>query len=94
MAEAPPRERAALARSAITMKMAGPKKSAKFGLLRRGEYIGVSVVLNSLTKFGKLAVGKHVVSARQRHAGDQLFPLTVALSGLHPISKVSVDYLP
>ena len=47
MAEAPPRERAALARSAISMKMNGPKKSAKFGLMRRGEYIGVSVVLNT-----------------------------------------------
>ena len=63
MAEAPPRERAAIARTAITMRMDGLKKSAKFGLLRRGEYIGVSVVHNSLTKFAKLAVGKHVVSA-------------------------------
>ena len=37
MAEAPPRERAALARSAIEMNMDGPKKSAKFALLRKGE---------------------------------------------------------
>ena len=94
MAEAPPRERAVLARSAITMKMDGPKKSAKLGLLRRGEYIGVSVVYNSLTKFAKLAVGKHVVSAKQRHSGDLMFPLIVALSNLAPISKVSVDLLP
>ena len=36
MAEAPPRERAALARTAIKMQMHGPKKTAKFGLLRRG----------------------------------------------------------
>ena len=64
MAEAPPRERAALARSAITMKMEGQKRSAKFGLLRRGEYIGVSVVHNTLTKFAKLAVGKHVITAK------------------------------
>ena len=64
MAEAPARERAALARTAITMKMHGPKKSAKFGLLRSGEYVGVSVVHNSLTKFAKLAVGKHVITAR------------------------------
>ena len=36
MAEAPPRERAALARTAIKMQMHGPKKTAKFGLLRKG----------------------------------------------------------
>ena len=64
MNEAPPRERAALARSAITMQMNGPKKSAKFGLLRRGEYIGVSVLLNTHSKFAKLAVGKNVVTAK------------------------------
>ena len=69
-------------------------RSANFGLLRRGEYIGVSVVHNSLTKFAKLAVGKHVISAKQRHSGYQLFPLTVAINGLHPLSKVWVDYLP
>ena len=94
MADAPPRDRAAIARTMITMKMDGPKKGAKFGLLRNGEYISVSVVHNSLTKFGKLAVGKHVVSARQRHSGDQLFPLTIAINGLAPISKVEVNYLP
>ena len=93
MNEAPPfRERAALARSAITMSMHGPKKSAKFGLMRRGNYIGVSVVHNTLTKFAKLAVGKHVVSTKQRHTRDQLFPLTIAISGLYPLSKVTVDY--
>ena len=53
MNEAPARERADLARSAITMRMDGPKKSAKFGLLRKGDYIGVSVVHNTLTKFNK-----------------------------------------
>ena len=37
MAEAPPRERAALARSAIETNMDGLKKSAKFILLRKGE---------------------------------------------------------
>ena len=36
MAVAPPRERAALARSAITMSMNGLKKRANFGLLRNG----------------------------------------------------------
>ena len=74
--------------------MDGPKKSAKFGLMRKGDYIGVSVVHNTLTKFAKLAVGKHVVTAKQRHTGDQLFPLIVALSGLYPLSKVEVDYEP
>ena len=64
MAEAPPRERAALARSAISLKMNGPKKSAKFGLMLKGEYIGVSVALNTQTKFAKLAVGKQVVTAK------------------------------
>ena len=67
--EAPPRERAVLARTGIVMKMDGPKKSAKFGLLLKGKYVGVTVVLNTLTKFSKLAVGKHVVNARQRHTG-------------------------
>ena len=65
LTEAPARERAALARTAISMKMDGPKKQAKFGLLRKGEYIGVSVVLNMKTMFAKLSVGKHVVSAKQ-----------------------------
>ena len=64
MNEAPLRERSALARSAISMKMHGPKKSAKFGIMRKGDYIGVTVVLNTLTKFAKLAVGKHVVSVK------------------------------
>ena len=66
MAEAPPRERAALARSAISLNMVGAKKSAKFGLLRKGEYIGVSALLNLNTKFAKLSVGKHVVTAKKR----------------------------
>ena len=54
MTEAPPRERAALARTAITMKTDGPKKSVRFGLMRKGEYIGVSAVYNTHTKFAKL----------------------------------------
>ena len=89
MAEAPPRVRAALARSAISMKMDGPKKSAKFGLLRNGEYIGVSVVLNLNTKFAKLAVGKHVVTAKQRNnSQDPLLPLSISLGDLAPLTKV------
>ena len=95
MGEAPPRERAALARSAITFQMDGLKKSAKFGFLRRGQYIGASVVLNMQTKFAKLQVGKHVVTANQRkNPGDSLFPLAIALSGLSPLSKIWVNYEP
>ena len=62
--------------------------------MRRGEYIGVSVLFNQLTKFGKLSVGKHVVSAKQRSSGESIFPLAIALSGLHPLTKVWVDYEP
>ena len=94
MAEAPPRERAALARSAIFMNMNGPKKSAKFGLMLKGEYIGVSVVLNTQSKFAKLAVGKHVVTAKQRHSGDKIFPLAVAVRDKAPLEKIQVDYEP
>ena len=63
--------------------------------MRNGEYIGVYVVLNTHTKFAKLQVGKHVVSARQQQSSQvELFPLVIGLSGLSPISKVSVDYEP
>ena len=74
--------------------MDGPKKSANFCLLRKGENIAVSVTFNTHTKFVKLAVGKHVVTAKQRKPGDQLFPLTVAPGSLQSISKVTVYYLP
>ena len=95
MPEAPPRERAALARTAIQMRMDGLIKSAKFGLLLTGKYIGVSIVLNMHTKFAKLSVGKHVVSAKQsKNLQEQLLPLAIALSGLLPLTKVWVDYLP
>ena len=46
MEKAPERERAELARSGITMQMDGKNKTAKFALLRKGEYIGVSVLFN------------------------------------------------
>ena len=73
--------------------MDGPKKSAKFGLLRNGEYIGVSVVLNLNTKFAKLAVGKHVVTAKQRNnSQDPLLPLSISLGDLAPLTKVQIDY--
>ena len=58
----------------------------------KGEYIGVSVVMNTQTKFCKLAVGKQVVTAKQRRSGDNIFPLVVAVSGKAPLTKVQVDY--
>ena len=54
MEEAPPRERADLARSTVKMQMDGPKKSVKFGFLLKGVYIGASAILNMHTKFAKL----------------------------------------
>ena len=48
-----------------------------------------------LTKFVKLSVGKYVVSSNWRNSSkDLIFPLAVALSGLHPITKIWVDYEP
>ena len=47
-----------------------------------------------MTKFGKLSVGKHVVSVKQRSPGEPIFPLAIALSGLYPLTKVWVDYEP
>ena len=88
MEEAPPRERAALARTAITTSMNGPKKMIKFGFLLKGVFITASAILNQHTKFAKLQVGKHFVSAKQRHAQDYVFPLTISLNGLGPLSKV------
>ena len=60
----------------------------------RGKYIGASAVLNKHTKFAKLQVGKHVVSARKQSSQDPLLPLAIALSGLGSLSKVWVDFLP
>ena len=62
--------------------------------MRRGEYVSVSVLFNMMTKFGKLQVGKHVITAKQRNPGDLIFPLAIALSSLHPLTKVWVDYEP
>lgn len=47
-----------------------------------------------VTKFSKLTVGKHVVCANKRNSEVSLFPLAIALSSLHPLTKVWVDYLP
>ena len=54
----------------------------------------MAIIFNSITKFSKLQVGKHVVSANQWHSKEPLFPLVVALSGILPLTKVWVDYLP
>ena len=55
----------------------------------------MSVVLNTQTKFAKLAVGKQVVTSKQRHGSqEQLFPLIIGISGKVPLSKVEVDYEP
>ena len=35
-----------------------------------------------------------MICSKQRHGKDPLFPLAVALTGLSPLTKVSVDYLP
>ena len=63
--------------------------------MRKGEYIGVSAVLNTHSKFAKLAVGKNVVTAKQRYSSqDPLLPLVIAVNGLAPLTKVEVDYKP
>ena len=50
-------------------------------------------MFNRHTKFSKLAVGKNVVTAKQRQGSqEQLYPLIIALSDLPPLSKVQVDY--
>ena len=56
--EVPAREREPLARSTTTINMNGNKKQGYFPLLRNGELIPVSVLLNKQTKFAKLQVGK------------------------------------
>ena len=40
-------------------------------------------------------MGKYFVSANSRkNPGESLFPLAIALNGLHPLTKVWVDYVP
>ena len=62
--------------------------------MRKGEYISVSILFNKLTKFGKLSVGNKIVSAKKKHKKDPLFPLVLTLTGLSPLNKVWVDYIP
>ena len=93
--EAPAREREPLARATTKINMNGQKKYASNPLLRNGELIPVTVQLNQLTKFSKLQVGKNIVTAKQRHGSQNpLFPHSIAVSGLRPLQKVWVDYLP
>ena len=68
---------------------------ANFYLFRKGEPTRVSVTYNSHTKFAKLCVGKYVASAKQQQGSKDLpFPLALAIAGLSPLQKVSVNYLP
>ena len=61
----------------------------------KGKYIGVTALLNFHTKFAKLSVGKHVVTAKQRQGSkDPLLPLSISVNGMHPVTKVSVSYEP
>ena len=53
----------------------------------------MSVTFNTHTKFAKLCVGKHVVSAKQQQGSKDLpFPLALAIVGLSPIEKVWVNF--
>ena len=62
---------------------------ASYPLLRSGELIQINVQLNLLTKFSKLQVGKHIVTAKQRQGSQNpLFPQSIALSNLAPVQKV------
>ena len=55
----------------------------------------MSALLNFHTKFAKLSVGKHVVTAKQRQGSkDPLLPLIISVNGMHPVSKVEVSYEP
>ena len=64
--QAPARERAPLARSSTTINMDGAKKFGKFPIIRSGQLICVTILVNFLTKFAKLQVGKQYVTAKQR----------------------------
>ena len=56
--------RASLARAKTEINMNGPKKYASFPLIRNGELIQVTVLLNELTKFSKLQIGKQIVTSK------------------------------
>ena len=84
-----------LSRTSSKTKINGQIKRGYFPLLLNGELIPVSVQLNQMSKFAKLQVGKQIVTAKQRKgAQNPLFPLSIAVSGLEPLTKVWVDYQP
>ena len=68
--DAPPRRRAQLARSGVTLSMDGNKKIGQYPILRNGEYISISVQMNTLTKFSKLQVGKYVITAKEKKGSN------------------------
>ena len=73
--EAPARVREPLARSKTSINMNGHRKYGHFPLLRNGELIPVSILLNQKTNFAKLQVGKQIVTANQRLGSrNPLFP--------------------
>ena len=48
-----------------------------------------------MSKFAKLQVDKQIVTAKQRQGSKTpLFPQSIAVNGLAPLSKVWADYLP
>ena len=54
-----------------------------------------TVFYNIQTSFAKLQVGKHVVSAKLTNSSrDPLFPLTLELSDLPPLTTICVNYEP
>ena len=62
------------------------KRHGYYPLLRNGELIPVTVLLNEQTKFSKLQVGKQIVTARQRQGSENfLYPQSIAVIGKAPL---------
>ena len=73
--------------------MDGQIKRGYYPIIRNGELIQVHVQFNKLTKYARLQVGKQIVTAKQRKGSQNpLYPQTIAVIGLAPLNKVSVDY--
>ena len=62
--------RETLARTTTSINMNGQIKSGYFPLLRNGELIPVTVMLNKMTNFAKLQVGKQIVTAKQKQGSQ------------------------